>query len=72
MILPAPKKGNREGKSRTKWSSVPSFLSDKADAYKSKTRQLVDKMESTHDPCKPEADFIPVVDDSSPGDPTSC
>lgn len=68
-ILSAPKKDDRECKSRTKRPSVSSFLSDKTDARKSKTRQIVDKMKSTHDPRKPEADFIPVVDDSSPEDP---
>ena len=67
-ILSAPKKDDREGKSRTKRPSVPSFLADKTDARKSKTRQLVDKMKSAHDPRKPEADFIPVADDSPPED----
>ena len=60
-ILPAPKKDDRECKSRTKRPSVPSFLADKVDARKSKTRQIVDKMKSAHDP-------IPVADDSPPED----
>lgn len=60
-ILPAPKKDDRESKSRPKRPSVPSFLTDKSDARKSKTRQIVDKMRSTYD-------FIPVGDDSPPED----
>ena len=67
-ILSAPKKDDREGKSRTKRPSVPSFFPDKTDARKSKTRQLVDKMKSAYDPRKPEADFPPSADDSSPED----
>lgn len=68
-ILSAPKKEDRDGKSRTKRSSVPSFLTDKTnDARKSKTRQIVDKMKSSHDPRKPDADFIAVADDSPPED----
>ena len=65
-ILSAPKKDDREGKSRTKRPSVPSFLADKADARKSKTRQIVDGMKSGYDPRKPE--FIAVIDDSPPED----
>lgn len=61
-ILPAPKK--EESKSRTKRPSVSSFLTDKTDARKSKTRQIVDKMRSAYDPRGPGADFIPVADDS--------
>lgn len=67
-ILPAPKKDDREGKSRTKRPSVPSFLTDKADARKSKTRQIVDKMRSAYDPRKPDIEFVPVADDSPPED----
>ena len=63
-ILSAPKKDDRESKSRTKRPSVPSFLADKTDARKSKTRQIVDKMKSAYDPRKPEVDFITVADDS--------
>ena len=67
-ILSAPKKDDRECKSRTKRQSVPSFLADKTDARKSKTRQLVDKMKSSYDPRKPDVDFITVSDDSPPED----
>ena len=67
-ILSAPKKDDRESKSRTKRPSVPSFLADKVDARRSKTRQLVDKMKSAYDPRKPEADFIPTVEESPPED----
>lgn len=67
-ILSAPKKDDREGKSRTKRPSVSSFLSDKTDARRSKTRQIVDKMRSTYDPRKPDTDFTPVADDSPPED----
>jgi hypothetical protein len=63
-ILPAPKKDDRDSKSRTKRPSVSSFLTDKTDARKSKTRQIVDKMRSSYDPRKPDADFTPVADDS--------
>ena len=67
-ILSAPRKDDREGKSRTKRPSVPSFLTDKTDARKSKTRQIVDKMKSAYDPRKPDADPTPAVDDSPPED----
>ena len=67
-ILSAPKKDDREGKPRTRRPSVPSFLADKTDARKSKTRQIVDKMKSAHDPRQPETDFIPATDDSTPED----
>ena len=67
-ILSAPRKDDRDSKSRTKRPSVPSFLADKTDARKSKTRQLVDKMKSAYDPRKPEGDFTPAADDSSPED----
>ena len=51
---------------QTKRPSVSSFLADKADARK--TRQIVDKMESTHDHRKQEFNLIPAADNSWPED----
>ena len=47
---------------------MSSFLADKADARKSKTRQVVDKMEPIHGPRKPEFNLILTADDSPPED----
>jgi hypothetical protein len=43
---------------------VPSFLANKTDARKSKTRQIINKLKSAHGPRQPEADFIPVTEGS--------